>query len=915
MTRLSRTCCTGKAALDPPKLCSSSSTGCCGTQESESVENLATVKDDCSEQNCSASGTQVESKQGLCDTTKATRLGVPDLEKGNKTEEHVIISVEGLTCVGCENKLIRSLEAMPSVRNIQTSLILSRAEFDVDLSQNSVGDVVRFVERATGFSCQMNTTDGQELDVVVAGDTRCFVQQKYPDGVSDMIPLGHHTVRITYDPRIVGARDLLEKRFDTALQLASPQPHPGLAAGNKHVRKTAYMTLLSGVLTIPVLVLAWAPLSPQHDILYGSFSLAFATVIQTVVAGPFYSSAFRSLIFTRVIEMDLLIVLSTTTAYIFSIVSFVYKVQSRPLSTGSFFETSTLLVTLIMLGRLVSAFARQKAVESISIRSLQVATALIVNPASKIEETIDARLLQYGDILKAAPDSRIATDGTIISGSSEVDESMVTGEARPVEKYPGSSVIAGSINGPGTLLVRLTHLPGNNTISDIASMVDEAKFSKPKSQELADRVAGYFVPVIVVLTIITLSIWTAVGIVVRHQVAATAVVQAITYAVSVLIVSCPCAVGLAVPMVVVIAGGVASQHGIIFKSASTIETARKVTHVVFDKTGTLTQGQLSVVAETYISESKTLTASTLLGLVSNIKHPVSVAIAKHLSSEGVNPIPIEDVTSVTGKGIEGTLNGTSIRAGNSRWLDVDSHPLILPLLARNLTVLCVSRDGALLAAYGLEDTLRPDAHTVIAELTRRSIAISLVSGDDAGPVHAVATALGIPPTNVLARCSPAQKQAYVTSLLAAPSHATKNKVKTNNPTVLFLGDGTNDAPALAAASIGVHIPPNTSIPTNPTANPTTPTSTLAHTAADVVLLRPSLTSILTLIDLSRAAYRRIVWNFVWAGVYNIFAILLAAGAFVHVRVEPRWAGVGEIVSVVPVVGVAVGLRWWKAGQR
>ncbi|KAK4907896.1 P-type cation-transporting ATPase, partial [Elasticomyces elasticus] len=201
--------------------------------------------------------------------------------------------------------------------------------------------------------------------------------------------------------------------------------------------------------------------------------------------------------------MDLLIVLSTSTAYVFSIVSFGYQVIGRPLPTGEFFETSTLLITLIMFGRLASAFARQRAVASVSISSLQVEKATLSNPDGLGGQEIDARLLQYGDLFKVAPDARIVTDGTVLFGTTEVDESMVTGESLPVEKARGSAVIAGSLNGSGMIIVRLTHLPGHNTISTIAAMVDEAKFSKPKTQELVDTVASYFVPFILILTIIT----------------------------------------------------------------------------------------------------------------------------------------------------------------------------------------------------------------------------------------------------------------------------------------------------------------------------------------------------------------------------------------------------------------------------
>ncbi|KAK5018545.1 hypothetical protein LTR16_001599 [Cryomyces antarcticus] len=497
-----------------------------------------------------------------------------DVEKGYTLFEHVVLSVSGLTCVGCENKLFRSLDVIPSVRKLKTSLVLAQAEFDLDLTAGPVSDVVRSIERMTGFSCEIVKSRGQELEVIVTGDVQDFLKQTPPVGVQDMTLVNKQTVRIAYDAKKIGARDLLENCFNVAVCLAAPRPHPALAVGSRHVRSSGYVTLSSAALTIPVLVLAWAPL-PSHPVAYGTTSSALATAVQFGVAGPFYPSAIKSLLFTHVIEMNLLIVLSTTVAYVFSIICFAYQVKGQPLSTEGFFQTSTLLVTLIMLGKFVSALARQRAVESISIRSLQGTKAILTELDGGSQKEIDARLLQYGDAFLVAPESRVVTDGIVVSGTSEIDESMVTGELQLLEKVPGSSVIAGSLNSSGSLTVRLTRLPGNNTISDIAVMVDEAKFSKPKVQDLADRVAGYFVPVVIAFTIVTFAVWIAVGKAVRHQTSTISVVKAITYSISVLIISCPCAIGLAVPMVIVIAGGVAAKHGVIFKSAGTIEIARK----------------------------------------------------------------------------------------------------------------------------------------------------------------------------------------------------------------------------------------------------------------------------------------------------------------------------------------------------
>ena len=815
------------------------------------------VKVQCDTSCCfNSCGTQGPSKDSCCDDSascgrkEALSLGRLeehvnariDIEKDVSILEHVALDVQGLTCVGCETKLFRALRDIRGVCNLQTSLLLSKAEFDLDEKAGPVDKVIKSVERSTGFACRRLSNEGQKLDVLVDGDAEKFIEGKYPEGITQMDVIDKRTVRITFDPNIVGSRAVVANLFGTQSKLAAPRTSSDLESGQKHVRHTARVTLVSAILTVPVLVLAWAPLTPR-PMAYNAASLALATAVQFVIAGQFYVSALKALIYTHVVEMDLLIVLSTSTAYIFSVVSFAYQVIDRPLPTGQFFETSTLLVTLIMLGRLVSAFARQRAVESVSIRSLQMETAVICDAWGRNEQEIDARLLQYGDLFKVAPDSRVPTDGVIVTGSTEIDESMVTGESLPVEKHPGSSVVAGSINGSGVVVVRLTHLPSHNTISTIAAMVDEAKLQKPKTQELVDIVASYFVPVILVLTFITFVIWIAVGVGVRHQGGGTAVVNAITYGVSVLIVSCPCAIGLCVPMVIVIAGGAAAKHGVVLKSTIALESAHKVSHVVFDKTGTLTEGELSVAEEVILAERQ-LALSVTLGLTSNSKHPVSAAMSAYLKAKGVEIANVQEVNSVTGKGIKGIYAGEVVRCGNLRWLSLHNLPEAQNLLGKGLTVLGVVVNGRPLAIFGLSDSIRRDTKSVLAELEKRKITVSIVSGDDTGATEGLAAKLGIPGSHVRSRCSPAEKQEYL-----------KDLVTDGNDTVIFCGDGTNDAVALAQADIGVHMSSG---------------SEVAQTAADVVLVRPHIGGILVMLDLSRAAMHRVFLNFAWSFVYNLF---------------------------------------------
>ena len=860
-----------------------------------------------------------------------------DLEKA-LAREHAATQISGMTCTGCERKVQRVLSSIVGVCNVKTSLVLGRAEFDIDAGL-SVEDVASLLERQTEFKCVVYQ-EGHQLRVLVPERPSVLVLRsgtpvvaseedpallpcalagsRYPPGVESVKILdsegrehssltvegrlqrlfgsrastpntNKYTACISYNPHVIGARELLEKGFEAPLSLAPLDSASTTDAETDHLRRTFYMTLLSAVLTVPVLITAWAPL-PFHRIAYGSSSLALATLVQFIVAGPFYSNALKTLVFSGMIEMDLLIVISTTTAYVYSLVAFIYEIRGKPLSTGEFFETSTLLVTLIMFGRLASAYARRKAADSISIQALQPTTALLSEDGT--ERLIDVREFQYHDVFKVLPDSIVPTDGIITSGETEIDESMITGEAVPVPKFSGSRIAAGSINGPGAFFAQLTNLPIDNTISRIVSMVDEAKLSKPKIQETADRVASYFVPCILAVTVGVFLIWTAIGIAGGHASVSNSIVTAITYSLAALVVSCPCAIGLAVPMVMVIAGGVGAKHGVIFKSPEAIEKARKASHVVFDKTGTLTEGTFVVVDETFRGGIRNKAASIVKQLTSSSKHPVSQALTRHLESIETDSVDLKSISSVVGKGMQATLEGLSVRGSNPLHVDAVNDCDVQRLLSQGLTVFCLRHGSALLAIYGLRDAVRPGTASIISTLQARNINVSIVSGDSSTVVKNLAAELGIPISHARGQCTPEDKARYVSSL----SSTSANSNSKASTTIIFCGDGTNDALALAEADIGIHMAGGTDV---------------AKSAADVVLTHPSLSGVLALMDLSTAAMRRVYLNFAWSFLYNLFAILLAAGAFVKARIPPAYAGLGELVSVLPVIAIAMQLRWLK----
>lgn len=876
--------------------------GCCtGSKESErDVSLMAAGRDDCNDgccietkqDKCKAPGqdlacggasTTCAEKVNTCGDKKSERqtaasiidCGInSDMERG-AAHEHVVLSVSGMTCTGCSTKMRNVLDALPGLYKPEVTFVSGTAAFELDSNVAKLDELLPLIEHRTGFKCSRILEGHQRLDLQMTPQAAKRLEESCHEGIVSITKTKQKFYRITYNPLIVGARDFVPP----GTSLAPPIADSAIAKDNKRLLQMTWYTIVAAALTIPVVVLNWAP-NPVPARTRGIISLTLATCVQAIAVPEFYTQAIKSLVFSKVIEMDMLVVISITAAYAYSVVAFGLSQAGIDLEQEPFFETSTLLITLVLFGRLIAAIARVRAIRAVSLRSLQVDMSLLLHPDGQTTE-IDSRLLHFGDVVVVPAHSRTVTDGVVVSGISAVDESMLTGEAIPVTKQRGDTVIAGTVNGESVLHVRISRLPGANSISDIAKSVEDALGAKPRVQDLADAIASWFVPVVVAVAIVVFAIWIGIALGIRHENGGGAVGTAITYAIAVLAVSCPCALGLAVPMVLVIAGGVAARQGVVIKAADATERAFKVTDVVFDKTGTLTKGDLHVVRLEALSDTITTDEALALAkaLVKDDSHPVSKAIAAHLTERSSGTMSLDHAKSIPGSGIQAVSRSRIVKAGNPFWLGMDEYSVVAELLHRGMTCFCIKVDEVPVLAIGLESKIRDEAKAVIIALQNRNIKTHVVSGDHARAVEAVALSLDIELSNVASRHSPSQKKEYVSALQA------------NGKIVLFCGDGTNDAVALAQANVGAQLGS---------------ASDVAGAVADVVLLR-GLDGMLVLLDVSRRAYVRIVFNFVWSAVYNIFAILLAAGAFVKFRIPPAYAGLGEIVSVGPVILAAVSM--------
>ncbi|KAK5273986.1 hypothetical protein LTR96_000586 [Exophiala xenobiotica] len=687
-----------------------------------------------------------------------------DIE-GDAAREHVILGVSGMTCTGCVRKVTNVLNNVIGVSGIKVTFVTGIAEFDLDQKVGHLLQVISRIEKETGFKFFQIVSNHQTLDLVVEIAAAQHVLGRLRDMCEMVEKVNKTTYRVSFDPVTIGARSMLSSL--PGVRLAPAGNDVKRAEERRKLIRMALRTSLAATFTIPVVVLAWS----DNRLPYSASSViefVLATVVQAVAVPEFYAGAIRSLIYSRVLEMDMLVVISITAAYGYSVVAFALTHAGYTLAEEAFFETSSLLITLVLLGRLVAAIAKVRAISAVSMRSLQAEKALLVDMASADSTEIDARLLQLGDVFLVPPHSNIVTDGVILRGSSSVDESMLTGESLPVPKSPGDQLIAGTINGARALTVRLTRLPGKNSITDIAGLVQTALASKPRIQDLADKIASYFIPSVITMSLIVFAVWIAVALKVRGEDGGGAVGLALTYGIAVMAVSCPCALGLAVPMVLVIAGGVAARRGIIIKQADAIERGYKVTDVILDKTGTITTGNLAVThLQVFSLGSEDEMLSVVRAVTKDNQHPVSLAVSLELRKRQVQSAEVENLESVPGAGIRCTWKGQEVLGGNPFWLGIEHRPEISGLINHGMTLFCLNVGSKSLAVFGLKSSLREEAAKTIADLQRRGLVCHIVSGDNAKVVEDVAQAVGIPLSRTASRQSPADKQKYVQDLMSA----------------------------------------------------------------------------------------------------------------------------------------------------
>lgn len=788
--------------------------------------------------------------------------------------EPLQLKIEGMHCASCAQRIEKGLAQMDGVEDVHLNLATEKASLVYDPSKVSRSDIVKKI-RDLGYDV---ATEKVELDIQGMTCASCAARIEKAlsrmDGVTEArINLATERGTIIYQPQSVELEAILQKVRDLGYEATLRDDQAASEERrDKDIETQKRLLLVAVIFSVPLIwsmLHMWEPLAwlVPNFLTNGYVQLLLATPVQFYAGWRFYQGAFKSLKHGSA-NMDVLVALGTSAAYFYSL----YVLFTG--GTGLYFETAAIIITLILLGKLLESRAKSRTSEAIQkLMNLQAKKAVVVRNGEEIEIPVEEMV--KGDIVRVRPGEKIPVDGIVLEGHSAVDESMITGESIPVDKSEGDEVIGATLNKNGTLTFRATKVGKDTALSQIIRIVEEAQGSKAHVQRLADRIAGIFVPIVIAVAVGTFLLW-------YFVLDPGNLEKAILNLTAVLVIACPCSLGLATPTSIMVGTGKGAENGILFKGGQYLEESHRINAIILDKTGTITKGEpelTDVLPANGWSEERLLQWAASAERAS--EHPLALAIVRGALKREVELLPSDRFEAVPGHGIQAEIEGKSVLIGTIKLMR--KHDISVEGLEKDKehleeegkTAMLVAVDGQLAGLIAVADTVKETSAQAIRQLKDLGIEVWMVTGDNERTAKAIAAQVGV--DHIRAEVLPEDKAKVVKQL--------QDKGKT----VAMVGDGINDAPALAAADIGMAVGTGTDV---------------AIEAADVTLMRGDLRSIPAAIRLSRLTMSNIKQNLFWAFFYNSVGIPVAAAGLL----APWIAGAAMAFSSVTVVSNALRLK-------
>lgn len=820
--------------------------------------------------------------------------------------DKVILGIRGMTCAACVRRVEEGLRQMPGVQSVTVNFATEKAHVEYDPGLISVTDLQKKVRDIGYEAFADDASAGMKKTTIAIGGMTCAAcvrrvenALKKIEGVREAsVNLATGRATVTHEPRWAGIDTLAKLVEDNGYkflgELKDLSVDPIDAARAAELREMKIKLIFGAVLSFIIFfgsMQHWFPFLafvPRHMMMLAMFVLTAPVVFW--VGSRFFAGAYKAAR-QKTSDMNTLVSVGAFSAYAYSAAATFFPgwFAQAGLMPHVYYDGAAMIVTLILLGRFLEAHAKGKTSSAIkALIGLKPKTARLIRDGEELEIAVED--LQAGDVVQVRPGEKIPVDGVLLAGQSAVDESMLTGESMPVNKEPGQKVFAATLNKTGSFTMQATGVGAETMLAHIIKIVEEAQGSKAPIQRLADKIASVFVPVVFVIAIITFVIW--------YFVPADATFsRALLNFVSVLIIACPCALGLATPTAIMVGTGLGAQSGILIKGGEALERAHQLSIVVFDKTGTLTKGEPTVTdifSAAGFDERQVLALAGALEKTS--EHPLAQAILQRAKADNVAITAADKFEALSGLGAKAQVTGKNVLIGNlmlmhsegikTTALDNEANKLA----DEGKTAVFVAQEKKAVGIIALADVPKDSAAAAVASLRRRGLKIAMITGDNQGTARAIAAQLKI--EKVLAEVLPANKAEEI------------RKLQAQGEVVAMVGDGINDAPALASADVGIAIGAGTDV---------------AIEAGDITLIRDDLTGVPQAINLSQSTMRVIKQNLFWAFIYNVIGIPIAAGALYPafgILLNPEYAAAAMALSSVSVVSNSLRLkRVWKRAKN